>query len=275
MHTKRWTLLPCVMAISAGFAGMPSPHASAQSQTPTNLAYDTVSIRPASQDSEGGYLEDGLNLTAPLQWFLANVYGVRPAFVEGGDKWIYTQNFTIIAKISGSQLAAYQSLDHAARLKMLKDALWSRCNIAAHVEDRKTHAYEMVMLSSGHMKAVAKDRTDGMPSNAVATAEDGKLVAYGIPMDRFASILTVIGQRELGMPIVDHTGLSGIYDFTLTWKPLEPLNVTPEDKGTDTGKQDRPDLIDALRSELGLHLRSTSVPLPHVIIDKATFPTPN
>ena len=61
--------------------------------------------------------------------------------------------------------------------------------------------------------------------------------------------------------IVDQTGLSGRYDVTLS------LNAQGEDR--------RDALRDALKTQLGLKLVKTRVPLPTLIIEHAEAPAEN
>jgi uncharacterized protein (TIGR03435 family) len=57
---------------------------------------------------------------------------------------------------------------------------------------------------------------------------------------------------------IDRTGLSGFYDFTLTWD---------DDLG--------PPLPTALRDELGLQMEPQKVPVSHFVIDSAQRPSEN
>ena len=57
---------------------------------------------------------------------------------------------------------------------------------------------------------------------------------------------------------VDKTGLTGVYDFTLSWN-----------------EEDGPSLASALRDQLGLQLRPEKVPVARFVLDSAQKPTPN
>ena len=59
-------------------------------------------------------------------------------------------------------------------------------------------------------------------------------------------------------PGVDRTGLTGLYDFTLTWD-------------NEAG----PDLETALREQLGLRMQSEKVPTSYFVIDSAKRPSAN
>ena len=65
--------------------------------------------------------------------------------------------------------------------------------------------------------------------------------------------------------VVDRTGLTGRYDFALTFA-VDPL--APE-AGT------APDIFHAVQEQLGLKLESTKAPVDAIVVDHAEMPTPN
>jgi uncharacterized protein (TIGR03435 family) len=77
------------------------------------------------------------------------------------------------------------------------------------------------------------------------------------------------GGFTLGNLIVDKTGLSGAYDWTLTWQPEDGLNQN------DTGNSDRPSFFTALREQLGLKLERTKGQVEVLVIDHITRPSAN
>jgi uncharacterized protein (TIGR03435 family) len=76
-------------------------------------------------------------------------------------------------------------------------------------------------------------------------------------------------QPELdGRPVIDKTGLTGLYSFTLNWSP-QRLNAASSPDPTG------PSLFSALREQLGLRLEPAKAPVPIVVIDAVSPPTPN
>jgi uncharacterized protein (TIGR03435 family) len=77
---------------------------------------------------------------------------------------------------------------------------------------------------------------------------------YSMPM--LADFLSGIGGHG---PVIDKTGLQGVYDFALSWD---------EDSG--------PDLLTALREQLGLQFESQrKVPVAFFVVDSAQKPAEN
>ena len=82
-------------------------------------------------------------------------------------------------------------------------------------------------------------------------------------METFAKVLS----REMDLPVVNDTGLTGLFNFTLHWTPdtVQPSAQTPDDVSIFTGIQE----------QLGLHLRAGKAPIEVLVIDHAEMPTAN
>jgi len=94
-------------------------------------------------------------------------------------------------------------------------------------------------------------------------------------MTEFADFLQA---RILERPVVDQTGLGDRYDFTLEWKPdtaqLAP-SAGPDPPVLPQNVEDRPDLLTAMRQQLGLKIESGKAPVEVLVIDKVTKRTEN
>jgi bla regulator protein blaR1 len=93
---------------------------------------------------------------------------------------------------------------------------------------------------------------------------------WWVTIDRIASLLTAVGR--LGGPVVDQTGLSGQFDFTLQFTPEPKGAPQPQDVVAD-GFQVT--LQEALHEQLGLKLKPTKAPLESLVIDHAEPPAAN
>ncbi len=74
-------------------------------------------------------------------------------------------------------------------------------------------------------------------------------------------------------PVIDQTGLSGYYDFTLSFAPELPPGVDPDKLPPEFA--DRPSLIEAVREQLGLKLTPQRGPVPYYVIDHVEKPSAN
>ncbi len=82
------------------------------------------------------------------------------------------------------------------------------------------------------------------------------------------------GLAVLPKPVIDRTGLGGIFDFSLEWaQPVTSSDIGP---GPNTqGEESGPSFAQAMKEQLGLKLESTKGPVELLVIDHIERPSPN
>ena len=85
----------------------------------------------------------------------------------------------------------------------------------------------------------------------------------------------LLGQQlqSEGRPVIDRTGLTGNYDFTLSFLPDSARNASPDNLPPEL--RDRPSLFDALKEQLGLKLQPEKGPVEYLVIDHVERPSAN
>jgi len=83
-------------------------------------------------------------------------------------------------------------------------------------------------------------------------------------MDLFAEVLA----RKMDLPVVNQTGLTGMFNFKLQWT-LD--SAPPSDRQT----ADNVSIFAALQEQLGLRLHSAKAPVGVLVIDHVERPTAN
>jgi uncharacterized protein (TIGR03435 family) len=87
----------------------------------------------------------------------------------------------------------------------------------------------------------------------------------------------------MGRSVVDQTGLTGDYDFTLDWAPDPGDRMVPKGIPVDPGREkelaasmpDGPSLFTAIQEQLGLKLESKRGPVEILVIDAVGHPSEN
>ncbi len=95
-----------------------------------------------------------------------------------------------------------------------------------------------------------------------------EMVASAGTMETMATMLT--NQPDAGgRQVVDKTGLTGKYDWKLTWTPTVGMAMRCMDNGTkeSDADADAPGLFTALEEQLGLKLEPGKGQVPVVVID--------
>ena len=85
-------------------------------------------------------------------------------------------------------------------------------------------------------------------------------------MPDFATLL----QGQVGRPVVDRTGLAGLYDVEYTFAPQPPGPSTELAAGANV-----PPVLVALEEQLGLKLESERTQVPVLVVESVGRPTEN
>ena len=218
---------------------------------------------------------------------IRNAYGVQSNQILGGPDWIRATNerFDITAK-------APDGTKPDQLLLMTHRLLADRFGLRLHKETREVPMFALVMARADRrlgpqMKraafdctalraALARGEKPALPPETErpvcgAQTRPGHTRIGGYPMSDIARTLSsFVG----GRPVVDRTGLAGIYDLELSWTP-EQLPVTPGGQSLPPIDADRPSLFTAVQEQLGLKLEATTGPVEVLVIDGAERPTPN
>jgi uncharacterized protein (TIGR03435 family) len=116
-----------------------------------------------------------------------------------------------------------------------------------------------LVVASGGPKLKTQAQGEGSGMNTTGDSKKSQAVATGTSMDLLAAYL---GNR-LDRIVVDQTGLTGRYDFSLEWAPDE------------TADSSAPGLIAALRDQLGLRIEPRKAAVEVLVIDSISKPSEN
>jgi uncharacterized protein (TIGR03435 family) len=164
--------------------------------------------------------------------------------------------YAIEARVSGEDAAAYGKLTHDEQFRMLQQVLAERFQMKAHMEAREIAAYDLVVAKGGPK---LKPPTPDDSGASQFGSPDGHVKWAGAPLTN----LTFLLGRETGRPVVDKTGLTGKYDFTLEFAPAARAATD------ETG---RPSVFTALEEQIGLKLVPAKEPVDVLVIDSIEQP---
>lgn len=155
---------------------------------------------------------------------------------------------------------------------MVRALFADRFKMDARLEKRELPVYALVVAKNGPkmQKVTASDTQSGVkitingsfqnPQNLVPA--DGKPV-LGMSMARLAQLLG--GMPFMEHPVVDRTGLEGLYKVTLDFNVKFP-NAPPSDT---------PDMFNAVEPQLGLKLEERKEPIDVLVINHLERPDSN
>jgi len=226
-------------------------------------------------------------MNTTLQALIQEAYGVQANQIAGAPDWAKTAEFDLEIgpkddKSVPSGLSIEQSLEQSRirNQRLLQAALAERFKLALHPETRELSTYALVVGDDGSKLRPAKPSSsypdpakgpEGIPpSKSFRIKLDGSqagLEARGTSTADIASHLS----RELGTVVVDKTGLTGNYDFTLNWNSdgsVGNFNAPASDASASA-------LSTAIQDQLGLKLEPVKGPMQVLVIDQVEKPSEN
>jgi uncharacterized protein (TIGR03435 family) len=101
----------------------------------------------------------------------------------------------------------------------------------------------------------------------------GVCIFKGDPLEHFARWLQLVMDK----PVVDKTGLTGAFDFTLTWTPDESqfTSMGIHVPAAADNPNAPPELFTALQEQLGLKLEPQKTQAQVLVIDHVERPSEN
>jgi uncharacterized protein (TIGR03435 family) len=273
----RFALCPFLLiaTIAVAQAQAPPSAASTQQEIAPPIAFEAVSVRrnPAPMGPTTAHFDfpadgDGLRMTdIVLGSIIGSFYGFNQDSQSGLPEWADTECYDILAKVAPSDLAAYHQLTKTQRNRMVQAVLEERFHLRTHIEERDRPNYSLIVAKGGaKIKPAPTDEVytsgpkgaDGRFQASLYIGPEGEQIAHGVSMEGFAKSLKSFAGRQ----VVDHTGLTGKYDFTFKWNG-------------NLNDPDAPSLFTALEEQLGLKLEPARGPVQVLVIDHIERPSEN
>jgi uncharacterized protein (TIGR03435 family) len=282
-HTNRGLILLTALVLVTL-----APVARAQTQAPAAAtaavpapiqlpSFDVISVKP-NKTSLGvhgliitEFTADGFRGTnVPVHALLLQAYGLHEGESVGEPAWADSDVFDIEAKVAGPDVAAFSKLDSDQRQAMLRQILAERFKLDAHRDTRELPVYA-ISVAKGGPKLKESEIDPSAPASARRGGgiqmSMGMIVAHECTIPYFLSMLS----RQLGRTIIDRTGLTSNYDFTVRWAPDNGATTASDGAQPDA----LPSIFTALQEQLGLKLKSTKASASVLVIDHLEHPTQN
>ena len=231
---KQYTLVVGLLVVTSCAAlgqSMPAP------------TFEASSVKPAALDQKGSGTRGGPGTADPgqatftavtLSSVLMTAWDVKPYQIQGPG-WLDTEKYDIVAKIPAGTSKEQFRL-------MLQNLLAERFRMALHHESKQFPGYELTVGKNGSklkttrlgdsvetkiLPGAYKIDDDNFPQfdqpgflvaarlNRGASKMSNHLTAVAQPL----SSLLLLLSGQLQSPVVDRTGLTGLYDFRLEFVP--------------------------------------------------------
>jgi uncharacterized protein (TIGR03435 family) len=267
-----------------------------QPADPVPQTFEVASVKP-NKSGDGRVMmgvQPGGRYTAtnvPLKMLIRQAYQLQDFQILGGPGWVQSERFDIIAKAEGEVRppVAGGLPGSATELQMmLRSLLAERFKLKVHDETREMPVYALVPARRDgtvgprlHESDTDCDRIAGARGRGGPPPEmpafgqrmpcgmrmgPGQMSAGSLPLSQLAATLSMFVQRI----VIDRTGLTGRYDFDLTWTPDQMPAGAPPPGAPPLPPVDPngPSIFTAVQEQLGLKLDSQRGPVPVLVIDQ-------
>lgn len=236
--------------------------------------FDVVSIKPSDPLSmnmrvgispSGTFEAKGVTLID----LIMQAYDVRPFQIVGASGWMGTDKYEIITKdeAKGPSEADLRAMNDRQReqvrdrlLGKLRVMLADRYQLKFHRDTKEMQVYGLAIAKGGVKLETAPEGDNSESRMNGSRTEEGKssLTGKNLPVANLVRFLS----GQVGRTVIDQTGLSGKYNFTMVYAP-------------DLADPVGPSLFTAVQEQLGLKLEAQKGPVEVVVIDSVQKPSEN
>lgn len=280
---RHFALFATLLILSSGLhLSAQAPIVEEPNYTPT-LTFDIVSIRPSPPPDANFHVTvsspphssrfEATNF--PIKALLQIAYGFD-APVVGAPDWVANTFYDIHCRSDEAADARLAHItDNEVRLEKrnaIRVLLADRLGLKTHLETRNTSIYNLVVDKGGVKMQLVPPPPPPAEGEAPAPRPPTDIQAHGsqhglefvgsnTPMRGLTGALSSMVEA----PVLDQTGLTGIYNYTLQfgreWSERDPDSW--------------PSIFTAVQEQLGLKLEAAHETMPNLVVDHITKPTEN
>ena len=238
-----------------------------------NPAFEVATIKPSDPAKPGQIVAlrgvEVITTNTTLHDLINLAYWLHPKQLTGGPAWTESARFDLTGK---PDAPGQPNVDQMKI--MIQKLLADRFQLKFHFEKRDLSAYAIRIAKTGAKITRSLDDPKGIPGWFFGRNASGMTMTFrNAPLSQVAALL----QNSMDKPVVDQSGLSERYDFTLTFTP-DAAQATrlggPPPPAADNPDA-APDLFAAFQQQLGLKLEPTRAPVDVMVIDKVEKPSEN
>jgi uncharacterized protein (TIGR03435 family) len=233
--------------------------------------FDVVTVKPSDPNRQGkGFTVRGrhiMTFNTNVNDLITFAYGLHAKQIVGAPAWFATDKFDIdgVPDVEGQP--------NTKQFKMLfQSVLTERFKLTFHHDQKELSVYALEVGKSGpRLTETIHNPND--PKNFLFR----KLGALMVTNSSMKDFCDGMQAAVMDKPVVDHTGLTARYDFTLNWTPdesqFEGMGMKVPTATDDPNAP--PVLSTAMQEQLGLKFEATKASADVFVIDHVEKPSAN
>jgi uncharacterized protein (TIGR03435 family) len=238
---------------------LPSLGTAAQSTDNASIEVGVVRPHPpAVMHNNFSFVKDRFELEdQPLLKMIAFAYSLNPRQIVGASGWVAEDHWDMSGKTNLTEDATLPQ-----EQQIIRQLLVERFGLQFHKEKRELPSYALQVVKGRPKLAVAADPA-AQPLEWTQGHDWVRTENY-----RSSSMMYFLLIKQLFMdrPLVDQTGLAGLYDFKLTYSYGD---------APSTDADALPTMFTAIKEQLGLKFQPVKASVDVMVIDHIGKPTAN
>jgi uncharacterized protein (TIGR03435 family) len=221
--------------------------------------FEVVSVKPAKPGTTApppGPTPGRLTLMGvPMQALIQYAFRAPRYQLSGGPKWLDSDKYDVVATMPANTV-------YATRRLMMQDLLRERFHLITHREKKELPVYALMQSRNGPRFQVEKrEKRDG--DGRIGGGGPGRIGGIKVSAFDVAEVLS----DYLDRPVLDATGIDGLFDFKLIWTPDEtPRELNPAEQHPPVDPNGA-SIFAAISEQLGLRLVPQKGSVDMLVID--------
>lgn len=236
-------------------------------------SFEVATIKP--NDKDGSTMQaltlqgrNFITVNSSLADLMMFAYSIQMKQIVGAPDWIDKDRYDIVATPDK------EGKPNADQVRvMIRKLLADRFQLKFHHDKRELSAFVLTVGKDGP-KLRPGQQNGTLHGIGMQQAANGSLLfVNNAPIVAFTNFLQSL---VLDRPVVDETGLTGRYDFTVTFTPDESqFNGHPPFPAPADNVEPAPNLFEAMQEQLGLKLTPQKAQVDVLAIDHVEKPSAN
>jgi uncharacterized protein (TIGR03435 family) len=234
--------------------------------------FEVATIKPSKPDDpRKGFIVRANQfhiINQPLSAILSFSYDVQAKQLIGLPPWADTDKYDIDGKPDGEGAPSGKQWK-----VMIQKMVTERFKLTFHREKKELAVYVLSVAKTGPKITKSEGDPNGLPGLFFR----GKLGDLGVSNANMADFTGLMQEAVLDRPVLDQTGISGRYDFTLIWTPDDSqfagmgAKIPPPTESANAPAN----LYTAIQEQIGLKLEATKAPAEVMVVDHVEKPSEN
>jgi len=253
---------------------IPVPVVAKQMPENADPSFDVATIKPNNSGVVGmqGLTMNGRHFVtrnSSLGDLISFAYDVQLKQIIGAPDWITKDRYDI------DGVPDLEGVPNTLQLRvMVQKLLADRFKLIFHHDKKELSAFVMTVGKNGQKLTPTQLTGSSLPGVGFGPAAGG--LTMNVLNGSMLTLAAVLQMVVLDRPVVDQTGITGKFDFNVTFLPDDsqfngrPMRLPPTDSA-----EAAPNLFDAMQQQLGLKLTAEKTAVDVLVIDKVEKPSAN